>query len=331
MTYPYKNKTILITGATGFIGGAVARRLLAEGCQIKVLARTPEKAASLQKMGAEVLRGDLTDYDSVRSAMDGVDVLIHVAGAINLFADEETYSRINALGTTNVCKAALDAGVKRFIHTSTVIVHGLEPGTNLAEDAALIYGDDLYCDTKIDSENIAWDWIEKGLPGIVVRPSQAYGPEDGTWTIKPIGLLKKNLFSYADGGKGVIQAIYIDDLVDGYLGTLAEGETGEVYALVGERPVPLKEFFGYYVEMLGKRFVPSVPAFMARATAGLMESIARLTKSKPVFTRAQIIYTTRQISYSGEKAKEKLGFVPKTSLEDGMKKTEEWLRGEGYL
>ncbi len=330
-SYNFTHKKILITGATGLIGGAVARRLLADGHAVRVLARDPARAGDLPRLGAEVVRGDILDLASLRAAVVGCPVVIHCAGAINLFEDAQVYRRINAEGSNNICQAALEAGVERMIYTSTLFVHGVAPATGVDETFPMKPCGDPYVDTKIEGEQIAQTWGAKGLPVVVVRPGEVYGPRDNTWTVTPFNLFKRNLMTYADGGRGLIQPIYIDDLVEGYLAALEKGQVGEAYLLLNAEPVEIRHFFGFYAAMLNKKWTPSGPKVIGMTGAALFEKLAKLTGKPPIFTRAQVMFTTVRVSYSGKKAAEQLGFVPKTTLEAGMRQTEAWLRSEGYL
>jgi nucleoside-diphosphate-sugar epimerase len=329
--YDLTNKTILLTGATGFIGGALARRLLADGYNVRVLARNPARAEEFARLGAEVVRGDILDLASLRAAVAGCPVVIHCAGAVNLYVEDAVYRRINAEGSNNICQAALEAGVERMVYTSSLMVHGVEAATGVTETWPMKLCGDPYVDTKIEGEQIAQQWCAKGLPVVVVRPGQVYGPRDGTWTLTPFDLIKRNLMTYADGGRGMIQPIFIDDLVDGYLAALKKGQVGEAYLLLNEHPVEVQHFFGYFAAMLNKKWILSAPRAVAMMGARLFEGLAKLTGIPPVFTRTQVMFTTLRVSYSGKKAAEELGFTPKSSLEEGMEQTEAWLRQEGLL
>ncbi|MCB9134127.1 MAG: NAD-dependent epimerase/dehydratase family protein [Anaerolineales bacterium] len=327
--FDFTHKKILITGATGFIGGAIARRLLADGHNVRVLARDPARAGDLA--GAEIARGDLLDRESLRAGVAGCQIVIHCAGAINLFEDTAVYRQINAEGSNNICRAALEAGVERMVYTSSLLVHGVEPAREVSEEAPMKMCGDAYVDTKIEGEQIAREWLAKGLQVVIVRPGQVYGPRDWTWTYTPFNLIKRNLMTYADGGKGLIQPIFIEDLVDGYLAALEKGQVGEAYLLLNEKPVEIRQFFGFYAQMLGKKWIPSAPKPLAMMGAGLFEGLAKLTRKPPVFTRPQVLFTTLRVTYSGKKAVGQLSFMPKISLHEGMRQVEVWLREEGLL
>lgn len=329
--YDLTHKKILITGATGFIGGAIARRLLADGHTVRVLARDPARAGDLARAGAEIARGDILELGSLRAAVAGCQVVIHCAGAINLFEGTEVYRRINAEGSHNICQAALEAEVKRMVYTSSLLVHGVEPAREVSEEAPMKMCGDAYVDTKIEGEQIAREWLAKGLPVVIVRPGQVYGPRDNTWTVTPFNLIKRNLMTYPDGGRGLIQPIYIDDLVDGYLAALEKGKVGEAYLLLNAAPVEIRRFFGFYVAMLNKKWIPSAPKPFAMIGAAIFEGLAKLTGTAPIFTRPQVMFTSTRISYSGKKASDQLGFIPKTSLDEGMRQVEKWLREERLL
>jgi nucleoside-diphosphate-sugar epimerase len=129
----------------------------------------------------------------------------------------------------------------------------------------------------------------------------------------------------------MIQPIFIDDLVEGLVKGMERGEIGEAYLLAGPQAVQIKTFFRFYADMVGVRWIPSVPKFLAGLSAGMLEGLARLTRKPPLFTRDNLIFTTMNVSYSGEKAARELGFRAQTSLEDGMRRTKNWFQEEGLL
>ena len=331
MAYPYKDKKILITGATGLIGGAVARRLLKDGCQVRVLARTPAKAGNLQRMGAEVVQGDLLDTASLQAAVAGCQVVVHCAGSVDVYASWEYYRALNVASVTRLGQACLAAGVERLFFTSSVVVYGLYTGPEKDEASPHVISGERYTDTKIEGEQALCEMIAQGLPAVVLQPTQVYGPGDTAWTLKPFKLIKKNLLTMPQGGRGVIQPIFIDDLAEGYLAAIEKGTVGETYILAGERPVELRHFFKYYAGMQGKKWIPAAPRFVAMIGAALFEGLAKLTGSDPIFTRDNVRVTTMNTSYIGAKAARELDFTPKVSLDDGMQRSAEWLRAEGHL
>jgi nucleoside-diphosphate-sugar epimerase len=326
----FSNKKILVTGATGFIGHYVAKRLLGSGARVRVLARTPEKAKELQSLGAEIVHGDLLDQDCIAKVVQGCSWVFHFAGTL---ADElkprKYFRRVNVTATKQLAEAALAAGVKRFVHASTIWVYGLEAKLGTDEKTNYQYSRAPYCDTKLDGENAIKALVkEKKLPAVIVQPSWVYGPRDEGWTLAPLRLMKKNMMIMPNAGRGLMIPIYIDDLVDGIIMVAIQGEIGEAYILCGDESVSLKDFFMRLAALLGKTHLPSIPTWLALGVARISEVFAKATGQQPVFTVEAIRGTLMQASYENTKAKH-LGFTPQVTLEQGMKKVGQWLHKEG--
>jgi nucleoside-diphosphate-sugar epimerase len=327
MAYDLNSKDILVTGGTGFIGRRVAQALLRDGARVRVLARNPAKARDLESAGASVIAGEITDPACLERALRGTQAVIHFAGATNEFKPRAYFERVNIDGTRLLAEAALKAGVDRFVHVSTVWVYGLwaGPGTNEASPYAV--SGQPYSDTKIGAEReIRRLAGEKGLPAVILQPSEVYGPGDPHWTERPLALIKAGRMVLASGGKGVTQPIFIDDLVRGVLAAAAEGRVGETYILCGPEVSTFREYFLSFARMLGKERLPSVPARLALGTAALAEGAARVSGRPPVFTRQEILATTATATYDGGKAARELGFTAGIGLAEGMRLVEAWLR-----
>lgn len=332
MEYDPREKNVLVTGASGFIGRRVAEELLKKGARVRAMARNISKARELESAGAEVVAGDMTDRSSLDRAVRGCQAVFHFAGATNEFKPYEYYARVNVEGSRVLGEAAVKEGVERFIHISTVWVYGLwsEPGT--CETSACRKSGQAYSDTKLEAEMVIRKLIEdRGLPAIILQPSEVYGPADPNWTARPIELIKAGKMVLADSGKGVIQPIFIDDLVQGILAAAGKGKVGETYILCGPDVVTIQEYFSYFAGMMGKGRLPSVPGRIALGTAALSEWASRLFRKSPVFTRQEILATMATATYDGTKAERELGFVPKTSLSEGMREVKKWLDASDKL
>ncbi|MEW6418654.1 MAG: NAD-dependent epimerase/dehydratase family protein [Nitrospirota bacterium] len=123
---------------------------------------------------------------------------------------------------------------------------------NINENSPLLPSNDPYCDTKLEAENIVLEYARKGLKAVIVQPTQVYGPGDEKWTMKPIRLIKSGMMIYPDGGRGLLQPLYIDDLIDGIILATLYGKKGQSYILCGNEVITVKEFFGYYTNMVGR-------------------------------------------------------------------------------
>ncbi len=332
MSFDVQGKRILVTGGTGLIGGHVAACLQAGGALVRALARNPERARALVSMGSEVVRGDMTDAASLRAAVDGCQGVVHTAGVLgDEFQPLDTFRAVNVEGTRALAEAALAAGVERFLHISTVAVYGFGAGAGTNERSPRRPGKDPYCLTKDEGQSVVERMAQdRGLPSVVVQPSQVYGPKDEAWTLGPLRLLKAGKLVLPSRGRGLVQPIFVDDLAEGIQSSLERGRTGEAYILCGARVVTVEEFFGHFARMVGKSRIPSVPVWLAAGIASLSEAAAKLTGKPPVFTRSAVRFITDfETTYDGAKARAELGFEPRTSLEEGMEKVRRWLEEEG--
>jgi nucleoside-diphosphate-sugar epimerase len=324
----------LVTGASGFIGGRLSERLVMEGeVRVRALVRSPDKASRLHKLPLEIVKGDLLDVQSLRKAVQGCDLIFHCAAIVREGGDRKEFMETNVEGTQNILKVSSEAGVKRFIHFSSVAVYGLDPPDGADEGTPYQPCGNLYCDTKIEAEKAVWDSHRKtGLPVVVIRPANVYGPYSNPWTIRPIELINSGLMILINRGAGLCNYVFIDNLLDATLAaTKRDASLGEVYLISDGATATWKQFFGFYAEMAGKRAIKSVPEWLARLVALGFEGAAMLSGRPPKIRREGIRFLTRHARFSIEKAKRDLNYQPRISLEEGMKVTEQWLRVSGYL
>jgi len=324
----------LVTGASGFIGGRLAERLATEeGVRVRGMFRRSKKAEGLQKLPLETVQGDLLDLESLRRAVDGCDLVFHCAALVRETGDRNEFFSTNVKGTENILRVSKDVGVKKFIHFSSVSVYGTNPPDRADETTPFQPCGNLYCDTKMAAERAVWAaYQEARLPVVVIRPANVYGPYSNPWTVRPIKLINSGQMILINGGTGLCNYVYIDNLVDATLvATKRDQSVGEVYLISDGMPVTWKEFFGYYAQMAGKPGIRSVPEWIGKAIALGMEISSKLTGKPPKITREAVGFLTRKARFSIEKARHELGFQPRLSLEEGMKLTEQWLREAGYL
>ena len=324
----------LVTGASGFIGGRLAERLVTEeGVRVRGMFRRAKKAEGLQKLPLEIAQADLLDLESLRRAIDGCDLVFHCAALVRETGDRNEFFGTNVKGTENILRVSMDAGVKKFIHFSSVSVYGMDPPESVDETTPFHPCGNLYCDTKIAAEKAVWAaHHEARLPAVVIRPANVYGPYSNPWTLRPIKLINSGQMILINGGTGLCNYVYIDNLLDATLAATKRDESvGEVYLVSDGMPVTWKEFFGYYAQMAGKPRIRSVPEWAGKAIALGMETSSKLTGKPPKITREAVGFLTRKARFSIEKARRELGFQPRFSLEEGMKLTEQWLREAGYL
>lgn len=324
----------LVTGGSGFIGGRLAERLATEeGVHVRAMVRNLKKAERLRKFPLEIVQADLLDPDSLREAVRGCDLVFHCAAIVRETGDREEFLRTNVEGTENILMVSSEAEVKRFIHFRSVAVYGMNPPDGCDENTPYQPCGNLYCDTKIAGEKAVWAaYQKKGLPVVVIRPANVYGPYSNPWTVRPIKLILSGQMVWVNGGIGLCNYVYVDNLIDATLAaTKSNASLGQVYLISDGNAVTWREFFGYYVRMAGNQKIRSVPVGVGKAIGLGMEIAAKLTGKAPRITREAIGYLTKRACFNIEKARRELGYQPRFSLEEGMRLTEQWLREAGYL
>jgi len=324
----------LVTGASGFIGGRLAERLTAEeGVRVRGMVRNMKRAERLRGIPLEIVKADLLDLTSLREAVKGCALVFHCAAVVRETGDRNEFLQTNVKGTENILRVSLDAGVKRFIHFSSVAVYGMNPPDRADETSPYQPCGNLYCDTKIAAEKAVWTAYQKAdLPIVMIRPANVYGPYSNPWTIRPVKLINSRQMMLINGGNGICNYVYIDNLIDATLVAMKrDPSVGQVYLISDGMTVTWKEFFGYYAQMAGKKGIRSVPQWLGKTIALSMEVVSKFTGKPPKLTREAVRLLTRQARFSIEKARRELNYRPRYSLEEGMRLTEQWLRETGYL
>jgi nucleoside-diphosphate-sugar epimerase len=264
---------VVITGATGFVGGAIARRLAGEGLDVHVLARPAADLARLGGVPVSPVPGDITDPATLAHAFDGADWVIHAAGMLGRAGvAEETYVRVNAEGTRNVLAAVTEARAAgrmpaelRVLHVGSAGVLGpLRRG-----DRATIFDETMppapsnaYERSKTLAENYAREFALSGLPVVIARPEFGYGPGD-THVLGLFQAIQRGVFFYIGGGGNTCHPTYADDMVDGLALCLRQGRPGEVYQIAGPRPVTFRELAETIARELGVRYTVGARAAAA--------------------------------------------------------------------
>jgi len=328
------DKTALITGATGFIGGRLAERLATEeGVHVRGLARTPAKGDWLTGLGVEIVPGDITDPASLQAAMTGCELVFHAAAWVSEGGNQADVWAVNVTGTQNVVDTASVAGVERFVHLSSCSVYGSLQQHNIDETTPTRMRGNLYGDSKVAAEEVVFKaYREQGLPVVSARASQVYGPRSHQFTIRPVEVIKAGKMVLIDGGRHLCKPVYIDNLIDGLiLCTRVEAAIGEAINLTDGEPIPWRDFFGAYGRMLNIESFPSVPYAVAWLIGLFNEVKAGLKGKKASLNRGAVKALRSDNSFSNQKARILLGWEPKVDLNEGMKLTEAWLNAEGYL
>jgi nucleoside-diphosphate-sugar epimerase len=327
-------KQTLITGATGFIGGRLAERLVAEArVPVRALVRTPEKGQWLADLGVEIVSGDITNPTSLQQAMAGCQLVFHAAGWVSEQGSKAEVWAVNVKGTQNVVEAALAAGVERLIHLSSCAVYGSLQQYNIGEDTPPRMTGNLYSDSKVAAEEIVFRACrEQGLPVVVARASQVYGPRSYQFAIRPVEVIKAGKMILVDRGQHLCKPVYIDNLIDGLvLCAEVEAAVGQAINLTDGIPIPWHDFFGAYGRMLNIDSFPSVP-FALAWLVGLLNEMKAISRGRKANLNRRVVKALRSSnSFSNQKARTLLGWEPKINFAEGMRRTETWLRTEGYI
>lgn len=317
---------VFITGASGFIGKALARRCRDLGAEVCGLDFNADPDWG-------VIAGDLTQPQGWKHVLEGVDIVIHCAALVSNTASMDEAWRINVKATADLLECSVNAGVKRFIQLSSVAAYGFTATQMLTESQPLRPMGNTYVDTKIASEHIVLACHASGkMDCTIVRPGDVYGPGSRPWVVLPLEMIRSGKFLLPAHGQGLFSPVYIDDLVDGLLtaATKTEG-AGQVFNISGGIEPTCEEFFGYHVKMAGAK----APRMMATSTALFLAESARvivqLFGGKTELGRGTIDMLSRRAGYSIEKAGSLLGYRPRVSLEEGMRRTEQWANDEGLI
>jgi nucleoside-diphosphate-sugar epimerase len=324
---------VLVTGATGFTGGHLARALAARGDKVRVLVRDLAKAQYLADAGIELHKGDLRDRPAVAKAASRVDVVYHIAAIYRQAGLREAeYRAINAEAVRTVIDAAAAGRARRVVHCSTVGVHGDVEHPPAHEDAPLKPGD-IYQETKLEGERIARE-VGKAtsVEVVIARPTGIYGPGDRRLLKLFRGVARRRFVILGDG-RIFYHLTYIDDLVEGFrlCGTVPAA-AGRTYILAGGEVTTLNELVGIIAEEAGVR-PPTLhlPAWPFRAAGAVCETVCAPFGIEPPIYRRRVDFFTKSRAFDITRAREELGYAPQVGLREGIRLTLEWYRRVGWI
>ena len=326
---------VLVTGATGFTGGHLARHLASSGNSVAAFVRPASRAraAGLQDAGVEIREGDLTDAASVRRAVEGCGTVYHIAATYREAGQgDAAYVRINVDGTRHVLEAAQAAGVKRVVHCSTGGVHGHIEHPPADETAPFSPGD-VYQRTKLEAERLAADFGHRNrIEVVIVRPIGIYGPGDLRF-LKMFRGIARGRFPILGRGDVFYHLTYIDDLVRGFvLAGTSPRAVGREYILGGPEYTTLVELVRLIAHELGvpppRMHFPIWPVWLAGA---LCEAVCVPLGVEPPLFRRRVDFFRKSRAFDINRARKELGYNPVIDLETGIKRTAEWYRAQGLL
>ena len=325
---------VLVTGATGFTGGHLARALAARGDTVSALVRTKGPAASaLAQSGIALAIGDLRDPAALAAATVGVDVVYHIAAMYRQAGlGVHTYRAVNATAVNDIVEAAARGGVHRLVHCSTVGVHGDVEHPPANEDAPLDPGD-VYQVTKLEGEQLAREaGARAGIEVTIARPTGIYGPGDRRLLKLFRGVARRRWITLG-AGEIYYHLTFIDDLVEGFrLCGTHPAAANRTYILAGEEVTTLNALVALVAEGAGVP-VPTrhVPVWPFWAAGAVCEAICGPLGIDPPLYRRRVDFFTKSRAFDITRAKTEIGFAPRVGLREGIRRTLDWYRTEGWL
>ena len=325
---------ILVTGGTGFTGKALVRRLLNDGHQVVALDfQEGLKTQELRDWGAEVVIGTVTDTEVVDHCMKGVDVVHHLAAAFRqLNVPNSYYWDVNVQGTKNVLEAALREKVTKFVYCSTCGVHGNVDNPPGNEESP-INAADYYQQTKYEAEPIVKEYQQKGMPTTILRPAAIYGPGDPERFFMIFKRVNKGTFPMFGSGKTLYHPLYIDHLVDAHVLAQEPGKgDGEAYLIADEEYLEIKTLVQKTAVALDVDVkIPHFPVMPVIVVGHICEKVCKPFKVTPPIFPRRVDWYRQNRAFSIDKAKRDLGYAPHVSIDDGLRRTADWYKEEGYL
>ena len=327
---------ILITGGTGFIGSRLALDCLTRGNKVLALGQANnltenENCKFLQSKGAEVVIASVTDRGKIFNIIEGIDLVFHLAAAQHeANVPDKLFWDVNVIGTRNVLEASEKAGVKCFIHGSTIGVYGSAVNGKLDERSPT-YPDNIYGITKLEGEKLVRSFQEK-IPAVIVRITETYGPGDRR-LLKLFRAVNKGMFFMIGSGENLHHLIYVDDLVNGLqLSATADKAIGETIVLAGKEPLTTNQLVATIANELGTKIIrwhAPLPLFLLAAT--ILERGLRPMGIQPPIHRRRMDFFSKSFEFSLEHSRRVLSFQPKCDFKQGVSETARWYAEKGYL
>jgi nucleoside-diphosphate-sugar epimerase len=323
---------ILVTGATGFTGGHLAKRLVDDGEKVVTFVRPSSRTETLVDLGVECRTVDIKDRHAVCNGFDDIDRVYHLAAAYRTeHSDPSEFRLVNVEATRNLLEASCKAKVKRFVHCSTVGVQG-EINDPPADENYRFSPGDHYQESKLEGERLAADYFSKGLCGAIVRPVGIYGPGDRRF-LKLFRPISRSYFVMIGSGETLYHLTYISDLVDGFVcAGNHPNAVGEVFTIGGEGYTTLRNIVNLIADILDKprpRWrIPYPPVYWASVAC---DRVGKILKINPPLYPRRVEFFVKDRAFSIEKAKSTIGYLPRVGLKEGLRRTADWYRQEGLI
>ncbi|MFI7672214.1 NAD-dependent epimerase/dehydratase family protein [Actinophytocola sp. NPDC049390] len=315
--------TVFVTGGSGFVGGRLITRLVADGHTVRALARSDSAAARVSELGATAVRGDLGDVTGLRTAAAGAELAFHAAARTTRDGDRARFWADNVDGTANVVRAARDAGVRRLVHVGTEAA--LMAGRPLVDvDETVPVRPDSrawYAASKAAAERVVLAANDETLQTVVLRPRFVWGAGDTTVLPELVAMVSSGRFAWVGGGRHLTDTTHVDNAVEGLVLAARRGVPGEAYFVTDGDPVVFRDFV---TDLLATQAVTAptrtLPAFLARMAAGAGEAIWRGLRRNgaPPLDYMSLWLSSQECTINIAKARAELGYRPPRTRSDGL-------------
>lgn len=325
---------VFVTGGTGFTGAALVQRLLKDGHSVSVLDNKPGLIADrLKAAGADITYGSVTDREVVARASEGAEVVQHLAAAFReTGAPDELYKSVNVGGTRIVVEEAIKAGARKFVYCSTQGVHGhIEnpPG----DESSPIAPADYYQQTKYEGEVVLKDFADSDIEFTIIRPTAIYGPGDPERFGMIFRRVKKGFFPIFGTGRTYYHPVYIDNLVDAFVLAMEQGKgAGGAYIIADEEYFSIRELVQRVAKAIDVEVsTPTFPIWPLIIAGHVCEKACKPFGINPPLFPRRVDWFRQVRAFRIDKARREFGYEPKVGIDEGLRRTGEWYRENGYL
>jgi len=328
-------KNVLITGAGGFIGTVLCKRLVEDKFNVTGLAMPGEKTENLEQMGVAIVRGDITKPGTIRGICDGIDTVYHLAARVTYWGTRKEFYDTIYEATKNMLEEAAGK-VHRFVYVSSVVATGLGPKHRKGQqESDPVYKTGIfYGDAKLDAEGLIWNYHRDGkISGTVIRPTNVIGPAS-VWVRDAVDNLNKPFLPLIDGGRWSASLLYVENLVDALvLAGTKEIAAGQTYHIRDDYTATWRQYFTDIAGLMGKNIKAttffSIPFALAWPSAGFVGTICAALHIKTTMTRHNVAMMGRDNDIDNSKAKRELGWNTRVTYEDALRRIGAWMKKEG--
>lgn len=321
--------TILVTGAAGLLGGQLTELLIARGARPRALVHPRYDAGWRAPAGADGYAADIADRAAIEAALAGVDCVIHCAARTGPWGSAAEYERVNVAGLETMVRAAVAAGVQRFVHVSSITVHGNDVRGAADEDSPLHTEPNPYSRSKVAGEHLLHRMIrDEGAPVTIVRPGWIYGPGDTASFGRFAQLIDEGRMLVVGTGRNHLPLVYVRDAAEGLLLAAAtEQSPGRTYLLVNDEPVTQRQFLdAIAAELNAPPPRRRIPYRAAVALGAVAETAGHLTGKQPPVMRYGLQLLGGENRFSIDRARRELGFAPAVGYLEGVRRGVAWYR-----